>query len=59
MHFKMLSAICFNMSQSKIFSSGNELKEIMENKTKNVLENGEQLCLEDDASNTLLHRYSF
>ena len=55
----MLSAICFNMSQSKIFSSGNELKEIIENKTKNVLENGEQLCLEDDASNTLLHRYSF
>ena len=25
MHFKMSSAICFNLDQSKIFSSGNEL----------------------------------
>ena len=28
MHFKMLSAICFNLDQSKIMSSGNELKKI-------------------------------
>ena len=26
MHFKMLSAICFNLDQSKILSSGNGLK---------------------------------
>ena len=26
MHFKMLSAICFNLDKSKILSSGNELK---------------------------------
>ena len=25
MHFKMLSAICFNLDQSKVLSSGNEL----------------------------------
>ena len=25
MHFKMSSAICFNLDQSKILSSGNEL----------------------------------
>ena len=25
MHFKMLSAVCFNLDQSKIFSSGNGL----------------------------------
>ena len=27
MHFKMLSAICFNLGQSKILSSGNGLNE--------------------------------
>ena len=26
MHFKMLSAICFNLEQSKILSSGNKLR---------------------------------
>ena len=31
MHFKMLSAICFNLDQSKILSSGNGLTQSLSN----------------------------
>ena len=29
MHFKISSAVCFNFDQSKILSSGNELKKVI------------------------------
>ena len=35
MHFKMSSAICFNLDQSKILSSGNALNPVPNNKNLN------------------------
>ena len=35
---KMLSAICFNLDQSNILSSGNGLKAILQNNDINVVE---------------------
>ena len=37
MHFKKLSAICFNMDQSKILWSGNGLKDLFLNQTQIIV----------------------
>ena len=41
MHFKMLSAICFNLDQSKILSSGNGLKSQRKKSLEDILGKGE------------------
>ena len=41
MYFQMLSAICFNLDQSKILSSGNDLKSQGKKPFDNIVGKGE------------------
>ena len=55
MHFKMLSAICFNLDLSKILSSGNELINFSLN-SKSKLPSAKSSVLEKTSSK-LLNRF--
>ena len=55
MHYKLSSAICFNLDQSKILSSGNRLKETYQLKTLHNDADGE--VAKDADSNTTMTVY--
>ena len=43
----MLSAICLNLDQSKILSSGNVLSPVLPKRMKNAVEKRENACCQD------------
>ena len=52
MHFRMLSAICFTLDQSKIMSSGNELMYIFQQRA--ITEEQLKMSIRDKKENLVL-----